>query len=146
MIAFKNILCPTDLSDASVRALTYAAAFARWYGAQLTVLHAVPTFDPIVVAPGTFNGPAQMVVPRSREEIRDQVCQIKVVISGLPSVVVEQRDAAFQQALDRAISSAALAVRRSLQRRRLKPFHHRASQPPVTGLDDRGRHRRKKLR
>ena len=77
---------------------------------------------------------------------RDQVCQIKVVISGLPSVVVEERDAAFQQAVDRAISSAALAVRRSLQRRRLKPLHHRASQPPVTGLDDRGRHRRKKLR
>ena len=38
------------------------------------------------------------------------------------SVVVEERDAAFQQALDRAISSAALAVRRSLQRRRLKPL------------------------
>ena len=73
MIAFKNILCPTDLSDASVRALTYAAAFARWYGAQLTGLQAVPIFDPIVVAPGTFNGPAQMVVPRSREEIRDQL-------------------------------------------------------------------------
>jgi hypothetical protein len=77
---------------------------------------------------------------------RDQVSQIKVVISGLPSVVVEERDAAFQQALDRAISSAALAVSRRLQRRRLKPLHHRASQPPVTSLRDRGRHRRKKLR
>jgi hypothetical protein len=77
---------------------------------------------------------------------RDQVCRIKVVISGLPSVVVEERDAAFQQALDRAISSAALAVRRSLQRRRLKPLHHRASQPSVMGLHDGGRHPRKKLR
>jgi hypothetical protein len=77
---------------------------------------------------------------------RDQVCQIKVVISGLPSVVVEERDAAFQRALDRAISSAALAVRRSLQRRRLKPLHHRASQPPGTSVRDRGKDRRKKLR
>ncbi len=63
---------------------------------------------------------------------RDQVCQIKVVISGLPSVVVEERDAAFHRALDRAISSAALAVRGRLHRRRLKPLHHRASQWTVT--------------
>jgi hypothetical protein len=28
----------------------------------------------------------------------------------------------------------------------LKPLHHRASQPPVTDLHDRGRDRRKKLR
>ena len=77
---------------------------------------------------------------------RDQVCQIKVVISGLPSVVVEERDAAFQRAIDRAISSTALAVRRSLRRRRLKPLRHRASQSPVTDLNNRGRQRRKKLR
>jgi ribosome-associated translation inhibitor RaiA len=77
---------------------------------------------------------------------RDQVCQIKVVISGLPSVVVEERDAAFQAAVDRAISAAALAVRRTLQRRRLKPLHHRASQPPVAGVHDRGRDGRDKRR
>jgi CBS domain-containing protein len=62
---------------------------------------------------------------------RDQVCQIKVVLSGLPSVVVEERDAAFQKAVDRAITSSAQAVRRSLQRRRLKPLHHRGSKPLV---------------
>ena len=77
---------------------------------------------------------------------RDQICQIKVVISGLPSVVVEERDATFQRALDRAISSGAIAVRRSLQRRRLKPLHHRASQPPSSIERDRVGDRRKKLR
>jgi len=58
---------------------------------------------------------------------RDQVCQIKVVLIGLPSVVVEERDSAYQRALDRAMNSAKLAVGRSLGRRRLKPLHHRAS-------------------
>lgn len=58
---------------------------------------------------------------------RDQISQIKVVLSGLPSVVVEERDSAFQRALDRAMNSAKLAVSRSLGRRRLKPLHHRAS-------------------
>ena len=58
---------------------------------------------------------------------RDQICQIKVVLSGLPSVVVEERDSALQGAVDRAMHSAALAVRRSTQRRRSKPLRHRAS-------------------
>ena len=61
---------------------------------------------------------------------RDQICQIKVVLSGVPSIVVEQRNSARQGAIDRAMHSAALAVRRSLQRRRLKPRRHGTS----TGL------------
>jgi ribosome-associated translation inhibitor RaiA len=63
---------------------------------------------------------------------RDQICQIKVVLSGLPSIVVEERDSALQRAIDRAMQSASLAVRRSVQRRRLKPRHHRAS-PRISG-------------
>jgi ribosome-associated translation inhibitor RaiA len=58
---------------------------------------------------------------------RDQVCQIKVVLSGLPSVVVEERDSAIQPAIDRAVNGAALAVRRSVQRRRLKPLRRDSS-------------------
>jgi ribosome-associated translation inhibitor RaiA len=59
---------------------------------------------------------------------RDQICQIKVVLSGLPSIVVEERDSALQNAIDRAMKATALAVRRSVQRRRLKTLHHRNSQ------------------
>jgi nucleotide-binding universal stress UspA family protein len=73
VIEFKKILCPTDLSDASVRALTCAAALARWYAAQLTVLHVVPTFDPIAAGRSTFDGGVLMVVPRSREEVREEM-------------------------------------------------------------------------
>jgi nucleotide-binding universal stress UspA family protein len=73
VIEFKQILCPTDLSEASLRSLTYAAAFARWYEARLTVLHVVPTFEPITVGPGALNGPLQMVMPMSRREILDEM-------------------------------------------------------------------------
>lgn len=55
----------------------------------------------------------------------DQVCRIKVVLSGLPSVLVERRHSALPDAIDAAIRGTALAVRRSLQRRRLKPLHRR---------------------
>lgn len=56
---------------------------------------------------------------------RDQICQIKVVLSGRPSVVVEERDSALQRAIDRAMKAAALAARRSVHHRRLKAQHHR---------------------
>jgi len=45
VIEFKHILCPIDFSDTSIRALTYATAFATWYGAQMEVLHVVPAFE-----------------------------------------------------------------------------------------------------
>jgi len=62
---------------------------------------------------------------------RDQVCRIKAVLSGRPSVVVERRDSSLQNAIDGAIQSLALAVSRSVRRRRLKPLHHRTSQPSI---------------
>ena len=49
MIEFKHILCPIDFSDTSLRALTYATAFARWYEAQLEVLHVVAELEDSVV-------------------------------------------------------------------------------------------------
>lgn len=60
---------------------------------------------------------------------RDQVCQIKIVLSGLPSIVVEERASALDIATDRAMKATAVAVRRSVQRRRLKALHHRAGRP-----------------
>jgi hypothetical protein len=62
---------------------------------------------------------------------RDQVCQIKVVLSGLPSIVVEERAPALHAATERAMKATALAVRRSVQRRRLKALHHRYSHVTV---------------
>ena len=69
MVEFKNILCPIDLSDASIRPLAYSAAFARWYEARLTVLHVVPTFDPIQVRSGSLGDAVRIVYPMPREEI-----------------------------------------------------------------------------
>jgi CBS domain-containing protein len=59
----------------------------------------------------------------------DQVCRIKVVLSGLPSVLVERRNAALPMAVDAAVRATALAVRARVQRRRLKPLHHRSPTP-----------------
>jgi len=53
MITIKKILCPTDFSDFSLYAVTYAVSFAQQYKAKLLLLHVVDVFlnDPAYVAP-----------------------------------------------------------------------------------------------
>lgn len=52
----------------------------------------------------------------------DVQCRIKVVLSGLPSIMVEHQAAAFRPALTAALLAAEQAVRRALQRKRMRPI------------------------
>lgn len=52
----------------------------------------------------------------------DKRCRIKVVLSGLPSVLVEEHDHSLQAAMDRALARAERSVRSAVQRRRMKPM------------------------
>jgi len=61
----------------------------------------------------------------------DHVCRVKIVLNGLASVVFEARDTALGAAFDRALSGAVRAVRRTVQRRRMKPL--RAGSRPRQG-------------
>ena len=72
MIEFKQIICPVDFSESSVRALAYAAALARWYDAQLTVLHVVPTFEAMQVR-GDLVEPIRVVTPMPREQVLEEM-------------------------------------------------------------------------
>lgn len=57
----------------------------------------------------------------------DHACNVKVVLSGLPSVVVERRDVAPHAAIDLALRATEQAVRRRIGRRRMKPLRRRSS-------------------
>ena len=57
----------------------------------------------------------------------DQRCRVKVVLSGLPSVVVERRHANMEAAIDTALRATEESVRRVVGRRRMKPLHRRTS-------------------
>ena len=66
MIEFTQILCPVDFSECSMRSFAHAVALSKWYGARLTVLHVVPTFEPTYIR-GHLGEPVHMPqVPREK--------------------------------------------------------------------------------
>ncbi len=52
----------------------------------------------------------------------DQMCRIKVVLSGFPSVVFEAQDASLDAAIGSALTGVEQRVRRTVQRRRTGPI------------------------
>jgi nucleotide-binding universal stress UspA family protein len=73
MVALKQVLCPVDLSELSIRALTYAGRINEWYPSQLVVLHVVPTFEPMEVAPAALFDRVQFVYPMTQEQIEERL-------------------------------------------------------------------------
>lgn len=51
MMRIERILCPVDFSPFSKRALEHAAVLAKWYEAELTVLHATPLMPTVLGFP-----------------------------------------------------------------------------------------------
>ena len=52
----------------------------------------------------------------------DLLCTVKVVLRGLPSVVIVRRDSAVRVAIDAAVRAVERAVYRSVNRRRMTPL------------------------
>jgi len=107
MVEFKHILCPFDFSETSVRSLAHAAALAKWYGAQLTVLHVVPTFDPMQVR-GDLGEPIHVVTPMSRDDVLGEMRRAVSVAGVSPdaTLAAESGDAPAT-IVDQAVANAA---------------------------------------
>lgn len=52
----------------------------------------------------------------------DIECRIKVVLSGLPSVVAERRTAKLERSFNGALAAAGRAVSQGIRRRRMRPI------------------------
>ncbi len=68
-----------------------------------------PAIERVTVRVGDTNGPRGGV---------DKVCATKVVVSGLPSVVVERKGHDVRAAVDGTLEATERAVRKVIQRRR----------------------------
>ena len=67
MSRIERILCPNDFSEFSRRALEHAAALAKWYGAEVVVLHVQPALTSVEAMPVAV-GPVPLA-QTSRETI-----------------------------------------------------------------------------
>jgi len=104
---------PTELIPAYVRSLEQAldaddrAYIRRKLGTKLGKFAEV--IERVSVQVGDVNGPRGGI---------DKSCRIKVVLIGLPSVLIETRQASLQAAVDLGLTRTANAVRASIGRRR----------------------------
>lgn len=60
----------------------------------------------------------------------DKACRIKVVLSGLPSVIFESQAFSMNDAINGALVGTERAVRRSVEARRTKPARESSSDQP----------------
>ncbi|HUF46323.1 MAG TPA: universal stress protein [Vicinamibacterales bacterium] len=108
MIEFRNILCPIDLSELSVRPLRHAAALARWYNARLTVLHVVPGVDPMRSTP--LGDPVHIVQPVPPDEEVVEALRRALQVAGVTTPDVEtiaEAGDAVAAIIDRAVATPA---------------------------------------
>lgn len=101
-----HVICPVDLAD-SPRALTYAFAWARWYGARVHVVHVTPLA--VVAAP--LAGVAVTLDTRQRSEVvadvEEYVARVPhadvpvdiQVFEGDAAVFIRKHAATFQRAV-----------------------------------------------
>jgi nucleotide-binding universal stress UspA family protein len=107
VVEFKHILCPVDFSDSSSRSLDHAVALARWYNSKLTVLHVVPTFEPMPVR-GELGYPIQVVNPWTHEEVVAEMRR-QLDAAGVPAdaVLTARAGDPSTTIIDEAVTSSA---------------------------------------
>lgn len=106
MIRLNRILVPTDFSEFSRPAMTYACAMAERFGAQLHVLHVVP--DPAMLVPEAVVFSVESMQAQSDQLVADAQKLLQQIPAGGQSgqsVVREVRvGAAFMEIIDYAKS------------------------------------------
>ncbi|MGE3976907.1 MAG: HPF/RaiA family ribosome-associated protein [Nitrospira sp.] len=102
-------------------------AHIRMLGADLSKEQRTSIRQKLGMKLGKFAGSIERVSVRVKDVNGprggiDHVCRIKVVLSGLPSVLYEAQNASLDAAIGSALVGTERAVRRSLNRRRKQPI------------------------
>jgi ribosome-associated translation inhibitor RaiA len=102
------------------------SAHIRVLGADLTKTQRMSLRQKIGVTLGKFADSIERVSIRVKDGNGprgglDQVCKIKVVLRGLPSVLFEAQGTSLDTAISKALAGIERTVRQNLQHRRMKP-------------------------
>jgi nucleotide-binding universal stress UspA family protein len=106
MVKFTHVLYPTDISSAALPAFAYAVSIARWYQARLTVLHVVPTFDAVQMAPDAIGELTHVVYPPTQDAVTAEVRRTLNLdqVEGVDVHVMSVEGDAAPAILDHALS------------------------------------------
>ena len=98
MLNIHKVVCPVDFSPISKRALDHAAVIARWYEAELVVLHVTPFmptlfgFPAAVDTAGVAAADADAVIPELTAFVAEAATMVSatqtIVRSGSPAVEI----------------------------------------------------------
>src|SRR5687768_6689149 len=99
MISLKRILCPIDFSDFSLDALRHAVVLAKWYSADLTLLH-VEQSPQLLPADGDRRTTAEEVRRFAAPLLESAAVKVEVIVRPgvVPAAVI--RDVAEHGAFD----------------------------------------------
>jgi nucleotide-binding universal stress UspA family protein len=96
-IQLNRLLCPIDLSDVSRHALEHAVALAKWWGAQITVVHVYQTLVPPVALAGPAVVPIQPAIePRELADVVRRFCEPVVGAAVSLEIVIAEGAPATQ--------------------------------------------------
>jgi nucleotide-binding universal stress UspA family protein len=89
VLNIRRVVCPVDFSPISKRALDHAAVIARWYEAELVVLHVVPFMPTIFGFPAAVDSAAVAAADADAvlPELTRVVAQAETMVSATQAMV-----------------------------------------------------------
>jgi nucleotide-binding universal stress UspA family protein len=98
VLHIRRVVCPVDFSPISKRALDHAAVIARWYEAELAVLHVIPFLPTIFGFPAPIDAAAvaaadaDAIIPALTDFVAEAETVVsatqKMIRSGSPAVEI----------------------------------------------------------
>lgn len=87
MVSITRILCPVDFSAGSRRAIEYAVAMGRWYGASVAALHVFPNM-PVIDAVPFYRGQPLVLKDPNPATVRSE-CEafVRTAAPGWPVAI-----------------------------------------------------------
>lgn len=76
MLKLKSILCPTDFSEFSERAVRYGCELAEKFGAELHLLNVVQQYETVAPGSGEWFTPFTEMLPELRQQSQEQLAKL----------------------------------------------------------------------
>lgn len=110
MIQLSRIVCPTDFSPTSSRAVEYAATLAESFGAELVLMHVIPAMNYPLRSFGmthSFQHIQEELHSRATEQLDERIAELKKALPALKARSLLRDGEAHEVTLEAAKSEHA---------------------------------------